>query len=940
VKYLNNQFLRIKSDLGIPVPYFLTVFIICIIPTLFSFFSINILNNENQVIAFAKNIVSQASVYSRGRIFSSVWVLFSVAVGTFICLLSFINYNVKKEISTPIIGLALLCTAVMDFLYLLIATGLIDLNINIHESIYFSWFGSRFLNSLLLLIGSCFILWLQHNKKREILSANKLLIIAGISFIVLTAICVYIVINVNSLPLFLRSTDGFIDHPSEFINIALFFIWGAIIMPRIIKKDPGIFSELLLLSLIPAVFAGLHMLFSNYPFDLNFNIAQFFKFFSCIIPLLGVSLNHSRFIFKQYELNLELDQKIKEKERVQIGLKNRQNLLEYAESMTNMGSWEYHVDTKNLIWSDTLYRIFGLQPQSIHPDLSQMLTMISKEYRAGFELILQKAIRTKGSFRINYQIIKADGTKRHIQGQGQFIAEERKIIATCLDVTDLKEIINKLQQNEALLKEAESISHNGSFEWSEQKGFIFWSDELYRIHGLVPNSIKVDVGFYKTFIHHEDLKRCENIFKRAVSQRKSFGIEYRIIRPNNDIRYLYGNAKVFYDHINDSIKLVGTIQDITELKNATILLEKTESIYKAIAKNVPDAALMMFNKEGNLILFDGPIIEKLRFKNQPVIGINIKELYDDLSHLSTKKYLEKAFDGEEIQLEKEIDHRCYKMSFVPVKNIESEIFSVMLVMQDISEIKEAQQDLENKVDELNRSNQDLEQFAYVASHDLQEPLRKIKAFGDRLHDKFNESTTEEGLDYIRRMQNASERMQVLIDDLLTYSRLNREEEGFVNVSLKKQISEILEVLDYSIEQKNAKVNVKVNHEISVIPTQIRQLFQNIISNSLKFSKEGENPIINIKSEIIKGSEVDNIGLDPLKEYCSITISDNGIGFEQKFADKILLPFQRLHSRHDYKGTGIGLAVCKRIVDKHKGYINIVGELNVGTTVKVIFPVKQ
>src|SRR5690606_4957162 len=119
---------------------------------------------------------------------------------------------------------------------------------------------------------------------------------------------------------------------------------------------------------------------------------------------------------------------------------------------------------------------------------------------------------------------------------------------------------------------------------------------------------------------------------------------------------------------------------------------------------------------------------------------------------------------------------------------------------------------------------------------------------------------EEGLDYIRRMQNASERMQVLIDDLLTYSRLNREEEGFVNVSLKKQISEILEVLDYSIEQKNAKVNVKVNHEISVIPTQIRQLFQNIISNSLKFSKEGENPIINIKSEIIKGSEVDNIGL--------------------------------------------------------------------------------
>ncbi|QEK52382.1 hypothetical protein FYC62_12515 [Pedobacter aquae] len=266
-----------------------------------------------------------------------------------------------------------------------------------------------------------------------------------------------------------------------------------------------------------------------------------------------------------------------------------------------------------------------------------------------------------------------------------------------------------------------------------------------------------------------------------------------------------------------------------------------------------------------------------------------------------------------------------------------DIFSVMVVKHDISEIKAAQKDLESKVDELNRSNQDLEQFAYVASHDLQEPLRKIRAFGDRLQNKYAQEISEEGLDYIKRMQSASERMQTLIDDLLTYSRVTRGDEGFEEVDLHEQIQMTLENLEFAIEKKGATIDMMVNHTVKAIPGQIRQLFQNLFSNAIKFSKENVAPVIEVKSEIISGSLLNMPGIYPNKDYCVIKIKDNGIGFDPQYGDKIFALFQRLHTRNEYEGTGIGLAVCKKIVEKHDGFIQADSKPGEGTQFTIILP---
>jgi len=230
--------------------------------------------------------------------------------------------------------------------------------------------------------------------------------------------------------------------------------------------------------------------------------------------------------------------------------------------------------------------------------------------------------------------------------------------------------------------------------------------------------------------------------------------------------------------------------------------------------------------------------------------------------------------------------------------------------------------------QLARSNKELEQFAYIASHDLQEPLRKISAFSSRLMSKYKDIIDPQGLDYLQRMQNASNRMQDLINGLLTYSRVTTKANPFVKVNLLSVVNEVLLDLETSIKDKNAIVKCEVDAEIEADPLQMRQLFQNLIGNSLKYQKPEVAPFVLVKASVNN-------------DKCTIIIRDNGIGFEQKYAEQIFGVFVRLHGQSSqYHGSGIGLSVCKKIVERHNGTITAESELDKGATFTIILPVKQ
>ena len=259
------------------------------------------------------------------------------------------------------------------------------------------------------------------------------------------------------------------------------------------------------------------------------------------------------------------------------------------------------------------------------------------------------------------------------------------------------------------------------------------------------------------------------------------------------------------------------------------------------------------------------------------------------------------------------------------------------VSYDITEQQNSKFNLEEKNKNLIAINAELESFNQIVSHDLQEPLRKIQMFISRLEGGEIDNVSDTGKDYFTKIKMSANRMQNLMMDLVDYSRTIKENKVFDQIELNDMLDDVVQELAINIEETNAKITVGKLPKINAIPFQIHQLFVNLITNSLKYTKEDSAPVIKITSrKIAAGETVDGIALED-KKYYKIIISDNGIGFKQEFSEKIFALFKRLETEASYNGTGLGLAICKKVVENHNGYIKAKGIPNKGATFTIYLP---
>lgn len=269
------------------------------------------------------------------------------------------------------------------------------------------------------------------------------------------------------------------------------------------------------------------------------------------------------------------------------------------------------------------------------------------------------------------------------------------------------------------------------------------------------------------------------------------------------------------------------------------------------------------------------------------------------------------------------------------KNLELEVHERKVSEEKIKELNH--QLLEN-IERLESANRDLDRFAFMASHDLQEPLRKMLMFSDRLGYKYKELLDEEGRLFISRIQHAGERMQALIKDILLFSKTSIEKPTFVETNLNDILHDVLTDMEVIMKEKDAKIDADILPSLSVNPVLMRPLFHNLISNAIKYAKKNVQPVVRIYSEYSashNGADQDGKG-----KYCRIYVEDNGIGFDQKYSEQIFGMFKRLHLHNEFEGTGIGLALCKKIVEEHHGFITARSKVNEGSTFIISLPVQQ
>ncbi len=404
------------------------------------------------------------------------------------------------------------------------------------------------------------------------------------------------------------------------------------------------------------------------------------------------------------------------------------------------------------------------------------------------------------------------------------------------------------------------------------------------------------------------------------------------------------------DEANDTIEAIRTGQIdalVVENENGHQLytLKSSDQTYRVFIEKMNEGAVTL-NRSGIILYCNSQFASQVSTPLSGIVGTPFEQFislgYKNQFKLLMERGWKEDCKGEVVLRAKK--HPTVRLSLTTLELDEG--FSLSIIVTDLTSEKEAQRHLKNKNEELEKtnraleaSNNDLLQFASVASHDLQEPLRKIAVFSSLLRDNETNNLSEDSRSFIDKIMSSSDRMKQLIIDVLNYSRLSANDNNFEPVDLSEIVNDWINDYEILIREKRAKIHFQALPVVEANKGQVRQIFQNILSNALKFCKNYVPPDISISAVKIKDKEV-NAPPSVNGRYCRISIKDNGIGFDQKYVANVFSLFERLNTKDKYEGTGIGLAVAKKIIDKHNGLITARSTAGVGSEFIIILPVTQ
>ena len=609
-------------------------------------------------------------------------------------------------------------------------------------------------------------------------------------------------------------------------------------------------------------------------------------------------------------------------------------------------SWA--LDGTILTWNQGATMLYGYTAEDA---IGKMIhSLLHNKHQVPFTEIESKLVHSNRWYGEMTQTTRS-GEQREVVSLHQVIQRSNGadvVLESNHDITDRKTIARNLAKSEQRSRQlANIVPHmiwtadvNGHFEYVNDQ----WHDALgseLELDGTEP---------WQSIIHPNDAASTRHAWYTALQTGLPLEVECRFLnRATQQYEWYLGRALPARNSDDVITSWVGAWTNIDDSKRLQNELAQSLLRFQQLAESVP-VIVFTANKQGHIDYFNQPWSTYTGLS----VGQSRGDRWQTLLHPNDRPTVIRnwneaikrgtTYDDEFRLLNSDGAYLWHMMRGIPIHDSSNQISQWAGILSNIEEQRQYQEQLEKTVDartlELSRSNEELEKFAYVASHDLQEPLRKIQAFGDRLQRNCGDRLDAQGKEYLERILHSAARMRTLINGLLTLSRITTHGLAFEPVLLEMVIADVIDDLEHAIHDSQAKIEI-----VGPLPKleadllQIRQLLQNILSNAIKF-RDAERPLrITIRSDWVADS-IEKSNTQQQALFCRLSISDNGIGFEEKYREKIFEVFQRLHGRGKYEGTGIGLAICRKIVERHRGKLDVVSQVGIGTTFHIHLPLLQ